>query len=335
MTPTVSIIILNCSGLQDTLACIRSLLDDGEDDKEIILWDNGSRGDDAAQIERAFPDQVRIFRSPTNEGFAAGNNRAAWHARGTFVVFLNNDTEVTKGWLPPLIAALKADPLLAACQPKIRSLPRPELFDVAGGAGGYIDRFGYPYVRGRVISHQEEDRGQYDSPTAIDWACGACMAVRTKEFLSSGGFDEDFFAYLEEADLCWRWRREGRRLTLVPESTIRHRGGSTWKNRRATMLFYKHRNGLLLLLKQLSFAQLFYVLPVRLVLEMLAVVFYARYGSVTQAFAPIRAIAAAVFHAPKTLKKRMRLPYLPLPKTAVVYEYFIRGRKTYGEMVRD
>ncbi|MBP7113930.1 MAG: glycosyltransferase family 2 protein [Candidatus Peribacteraceae bacterium] len=329
-----SVIILHFSGLDDTRACIQSLLRDGHEDREIFLWDNGSDQRHGDVLKKEFGDAIRVEAANENFGYAGGNNRAAAVAHGEILIFLNNDTEVTPGWMQPLVDALDSDPRLAACQSKLRSLWNPGLFDSAGGAGGYIDAWGYPFVRGRVISLQEEDKGQYDSPTELDWACGACMAVRKKEFLTAGGFDEDFFAYLEEVDLCWKWRREGRSISLVPRSIVLHRGGSTWKNRRHVMLYHKHRNGLLMLLKHLSPAQLLTVLPIRLALEWLAAIFYLTQGGPSQAAAPVRAFFMFFFLAPQTLRKRVHLPFLPLRNMRVLPQYFLQGRTTYQSLVQ-
>lgn len=327
-----SIIILHYSGLKDTRACIQSLLKDGETDREIFVWDNASAQKDGQELLREFGDAIRLEVASENFGYAGGNNRAAKNAYGDILIFLNNDTEVTPGWMTPLVAALDTDENLAACQPKLRSLWDATLFDAAGGAGGFIDAWGYPFVRGRVISFQEEDIGQYDAPTALDWACGACMAVRKKEFLDAGGFDEDFFAYLEEVDLCWKWRRLGKRIALVPTSIVGHRGGSTWKNRQHLMLYHKHRNGLLMLLKHLSYWQMLRVLPIRLVLEWLAAFFYLLHGGLLQALAPIRSFFMFFVLAPYTLTKRIDVHHLPLRKLRVLPQYFLRGRKVYSSL---
>ncbi len=319
-------------GLQDTCHCILSLLTDGFDEKEILVWDNGSSKDDAGSLERQFGDSIRVFRSPKNIGYAAGNNRAAGYARSDILIFLNNDTEVTKGWLDPLVSALYENKNLAACQPKLRSLVKKDYFDSAGGAGGFVDAWGYPYICGRVISTQERDDGQYDAPVDIDWACGACIAVRKKDFLDEGGFDEDFFAYLEEVDLCWKWRRRCRSIALVPKSVVYHRGGLTWRNRKHLMLYHKHRNGLLVLLKHLSCLQLMKILPLRLSLEWCAAVFYLYHGSPSQSFAPLRSFFAFFFFAPRIFRKRMQLPYPSLRRVRVLPEYFLFGKKTFSSL---
>jgi GT2 family glycosyltransferase len=158
------------------------------------------------------------------------------------------------------------------------------------------------------------------------------MAVRKKDFLEAGGFDEDFFAYLEEVDLCWKWRRQGKHISLVPTSVVLHRGGSTWKNRRHLMLYHKHRNGLLILLKHLSLWQLLTVLPIRLMLEWSAVIFYLAAGSISQALAPMRSFVVFFVLIPRTLRKRVDLPYLPLRKVRVVVQYFLSGHKTYQSL---
>lgn len=330
-----SVVILHYSGLRDTRACIHSLLADGHTDREILVWDNGSVTKDGEILRAEFGNAIRVEIASENFGYAGGNNRAAKKAQGDILIFLNNDTEVTPGWMTPLVTTLNADSDLVACQPKLRSLWDATLFDTAGGAGGFIDAWGYPFVRGRVISFQEQDNGQYDAPVSLDWACGACMAVRKKDFLDAGGFDEDFFAYLEEVDLCWKWRRLGKRIALVPTSIVGHRGGSTWKNRQHRMLYHKHRNGLLMLLKHLSFWQMLTILPIRLGLEWFAAFFYLLHGGLLQALAPIRSFFMFFVLAPYTITKRIDAPYVTLRKMRVLPQYFVQRRKTYQSLIES
>ncbi len=331
--PVVSVILLNYNGLDDTRACIRSLIRDGCPDKEIIVWDNGSSQNEAELVAAEFGHAVRAVRSEKNWGYAGGNNRAANEARGEYLVFLNNDTEVTPQWLEPLLKAMQASPDIVACQPKLKSWSDRTMFDPAGGAGGFLDVLGFPYVRGRLLFTTEHDRGQYDSPCTVDWACGACLLTRTASFRRASGFDEALFAYMEEVDLCWRWRRQGYRIMSVPSSIVFHKGARIWRYQPCTILYMKHRNNLLILLKNASFLVLLFLLPLRITLDGAAVMYYLATTGFRAALAPLLALGGFLLRAPSFWQKRrdgLRPGTLQWP--CLLFEYFIRGRRTYAAL---
>lgn len=334
--PAVSVIILSYGGLADTRACLRSLLADARPDLEILVWDNGSPGDDASALEREFAPRVRVLHSPRNLGVAGGYNAAAAHARAPLLVFLNNDTEVTPGWLDPLLRTLARDARIAVCQPKILSLAHPGRFDYSGGCGGFLDRHGFPYTRGRVFGTIEEDRGQYDDAREIHWASAACMLVRRDAWERLGGADEGFFAYMDEVDFCWRARREGWTAWCAPASVIRHRGGRVLGKRALRKRFLEHRNNLLMLLKNLPAARLATVLPQRLLLEAAALAYYLCRGEWRHAAAAPAALASAILRAPAALRARTpSRAAAPIGKRSVVAAYYLRGRRTFAEMHAD
>ncbi len=328
-----SIIILNFNGYEDTVECVRSLLLDGESDREIIVWDNHSTRDEAALLVQDFGNQIRIHRSEENFGYAGGNNRAAKMASSDLLVFLNNDTVVTPGWLTRLLKPMTPEGRIVACQPKIRSYFDRERFDYAGGCGGFVDAWGYTYTRGRVISVIEKDQGQYDAPMDIDWASGACFAIRKNAFISSGGFDELFFAYSEEIDLCWRLRRSGMLIRSVPDSLIYHKGARVWRNKPHRFLYFKHRNNLLMIIKNLPLTELFFVLPLRLALEAAASVYYFRYAGFTQALAPIRAVLVFLCFMPYYLSQR-RGTFVRSHPERIMIDYFCRRRHTFASITQ-
>lgn len=186
---------------------------------DVIVADNGSTDDSLQMLERAFPT-VKTIALDKNYGFAEGYNRAIKQVEGEYeyVVLLNSDVEVTKDWLMPLVSFMDKDPDCAACQPKLLAYHDKKMFEYAGAAGGFIDKFGYPYCRGRIFSTVEKDDGQYDKTLEIHWATGACMMVRTKDYLDYGGLDGRFFAHNEEIDLCWRMRIYGKKIYCVTDS---------------------------------------------------------------------------------------------------------------------
>lgn len=195
---------------------------------EVCVADNGSTDQSVEMLRREFPSVRRILLDG-NHGFADGYNLALRQVEAEYVVLLNSDVEVTGQWLQPMAAYLDAHPEVAACQPKIRSWRQKEWFEYAGAAGGFIDRYGYPFCRGRVMGVVEADRGQYDTVLPIFWATGAAMFIRLADYREAGGLDGRFFAHMEEIDLCWRLRARGRGIVCIPQSVVYHVGGATLK----------------------------------------------------------------------------------------------------------
>ncbi|MFN4080633.1 MAG: riboflavin biosynthesis protein RibF [Saprospiraceae bacterium] len=218
------------------------------DGARIIVADNASPDDSVAWLAAQYPD-VAVIRLPRNYGFAQGYNEALDQVQARYYILLNSDVQVSPGWLPPLIAAMEADPLLAAAQPKIRAYRQPEQFEYAGGAGGWIDTLGYPFCRGRIFNSLERDLGQYDDPISCAWASGAAMCVRADLYRQFGGFDSDYFAHNEEIDLCLRFKRAGYRVGYVPTSLVFHLGGGSLAYSSPRKVFFNFRNSLLTLLK--------------------------------------------------------------------------------------
>lgn len=265
----VSVIILNWNGSAMLRKYLPSVLK--YTNAEVIVADNGSTDDSIAVLVSEFPEVRRIILDK-NFGFAEGYNRAISQVDSEYIVLLNSDVEVTEGWLNPLLDYMQTHPEVAAVQPKIRSWLHRDTFEHAGAAGGYINALGYPYCRGRILWHVEQDKGQYDSIVNVDWTSGACTCVRTKVYKQLGGLDEAFFAHMEEIDLCWRMRNAGWTLACIPQSVVYHLGGGSlaYENPRKTYL--NHRNNLLMIYKNKKHP--FGVLFVRFFLDYAAALFY-------------------------------------------------------------
>ena len=215
---------------------------------EIIVADNGSTDNSLEVLAKEFPD-VKTIVLDKNYGFAEGYNRAIEQVDSEYVVLLNSDVEVPEAWLDPLLAYLDAHSDVAAVQPKIHSWIRRTHFEHAGAAGGYLSKLYFPYCRGRILWHVEEDKGQYDTEAEVDWTSGACMCVRTKVYKECGGLDAAFFAHMEEIDLCWRIRNAGWRLVCLPQSVVYHLGGGALSYESPRKTYLNHRNNLLMIYK--------------------------------------------------------------------------------------
>ena len=221
------------------------------DGAEVIVADNASSDGSLELMKEKFP-QVQTIAFDTNYGFTGGYNKAIEQIDAEYIVLINSDIEVTPGWLAPLVEWMDSHPDCGACAPKLHSWQERDKFEYAGAAGGYIDRFGYPLCRGRVLKRLETDRGQYDSPKDVFWATGACLMVRSRTYKELGGLDGRFFAHMEEIDLCWRMQLSGWKVTVVPASTVYHVGGGTLPATSPFKLFLNYRNNLLMLSNNLA-----------------------------------------------------------------------------------
>lgn len=218
---------------------------------EVIVADNDSSDESMMVMKEVFP-HVRTIQFERNFGFTGGYNKAFKEIDCEYFVLINSDIEVTDGWLNPLVDWMDTHPDCGACAPKLHSWQERDKFEYAGAAGGYIDKFGYPFCRGRILKRLETDRGQYDSPADVFWATGACLMVRSSVYRKLGGLDERFFAHMEEIDLCWRMQLEGWKVTVVPQSLVYHLGGGTLPASSPFKLFLNYRNNLLMLDNNLS-----------------------------------------------------------------------------------
>lgn len=266
----VAVVILNWNGatmLQRFLPSVVRCSDSR--DVEVCVADNGSTDASCRVVETEFPN-VQLIRLPQNYGFAEGYNRAIGQVEAEYVVLLNSDVEVTEGWLDPLIEYMEAHPEAAACQPKLLSERQRDSFEYAGAAGGFIDRYGYPFCRGRLFEQVEKDMGQYDTVMSVGWASGAALFVRRRVYEEVGGLDARFFAHMEEIDLCWRMHHRGYDIVCVPQSVVYHVGGATLKKENPRKTYLNFRNNLLMLYKNLPSERLSSVLRVRTVLDGLA-----------------------------------------------------------------
>ena len=275
----IAVVILNWNGCEMLRSFLPSVVRYSKTEgAKIYVADNGSTDASVDMLRQEFPD-VHLIILKENLGFAEGYNLALQQVSAEYVMLLNSDVEVTEHWLVPLVSYMDAHPEVAACQPKIRSWRQKELFEYAGAAGGFIDRYGYPFCRGRIMSAVEKDNGQYDTVVPVFWATGAALFIRRKDYLDAGGLDGRFFAHMEEIDLCWRLRARGRMLVCVPQSTVYHVGGATLKKENPHKTFLNFRNNLVMLYKNLPQEELGPVMRVRAVLDYVAALSFLLKGS--------------------------------------------------------
>lgn len=331
-----AIVILNWNGahyLQQFLPALREYTT--SPDVDIYVADNGST-DNSLLILGKYFKEVKILLLNRNYGFAEGYNRALAQIEADYYVLLNSDVEVTPGWLEPLLGYLQQHPEVAACQPKILSYHNRTHFEHAGAAGGFIDMLGYPFCRGRVLAVTEEDRGQYDEVCDVFWATGACLVIRADVFEKEGGFDDDFFAHMEEIDLCWRLKSRGYRIVCVPQSKVYHVGGGTLHVEHPRKTYLNFRNNLFLLYKNLPAKQLFPVLLLRFFMDYLAAFQLFVTGKPQNAKAVLKArldfrkmLPSFKSRREENLRKTTQTHIPEIARKSVILNYYLLGRKTF------
>ena len=336
--PKISIVILNWNGSGFLKRFLPSVVDHSSGIADIIVADNGSSDDSRIVVETLFPS-VTYLQLDQNFGFAAGYNKALQLIKNEFFVLLNSDVEVTAGWLDPMLRLMETDPTLGAIQPKILSLDRPSEFEYAGAAGGFIDMFGYPFCRGRILQEVEKDLGQYDDCLNVSWASGACMMVRSSVWQECGGFDVDFWAHMEEIDLCWRMHHLGFSVKFCPESVVYHLGGGTLNYHHPMKIYLNFRNNLYLLFKNLPLGQLLVILPSRMILDGLAAftfVFKGEFG----AFGKVLTAHLKFYGQLPLLLKKRKIIFRTAKKEpcdltvskSILWNYFVLKRRRFSEL---
>ncbi len=331
------IVILNWNGAAHLRRFLPSVLE-AADGAGVVVADNGSTDESLALLAAAFP-QVRVVRLDRNYGFAEGYNRALEQVEADVFVLLNSDVETPEGWLAPLLECLERNPDVAAVAPKLRSVDEPDRFEYAGAAGGYIDFWGYPFCRGRILRSIERDTGQYDDEREVFWVSGAAFCCRAEAFRAAGGFDADFFAHMEEIDLCWRLQLAGHRIRIVPASTVYHLGGGTLAPDSPRKVFFNHRNNLAMLYKCASPLQGLAVAVVRPVLDLAAACSYLLQGRAANFRAVFRAYRDFLSWHGALARKRRAIrgagkarASAPIYRGSIVLRYLFGGR-SFGRMM--
>ncbi len=335
---TAEIVILNWNGRDHLRTFLPSVVAAAPAGVGVTVADNGSTDDSAEVLAREFPT-VRVVRLGRNYGFAEGYNRALREVDAECFVLLNSDVETPAGWLEPLLEVLEREPDVAAVAPKLRSWRDRASFEYAGAAGGYLDLLGYPFCRGRILRCVERDEGQYDDEREVFWVSGAAFCCRASAFREAGGFDESFFAHMEEIDLCWRMRIAGRRVRIVPRSTVYHLGGGTLKAQSPAKVYFNHRNNLAMLFKCAPAPQRLLTAVVRPPLDALAALSYLAQGRWRNFCAVGRAWWWFLRHHRELARARRRIQATRrafagtyVYRGSVVLRY-LAGRRTFGRMM--
>ena len=332
-----AVVILNWNGRQHLERFLGSVVSRTPRDIRIIVADNGSTDDSVAFTAENYPT-VETILLDRNYGFAEGYNRALAQVNADCFILLNSDVEVTEGWTEPLLAALERDPAVAAVAPKLLSYAERDRFEYAGACGGFIDLLGYPFCRGRILSTVEKDDGQYDSPREVFWASGAAFCCRAECFRRAGGFDADFFAHMEEIDLCWRMQLAGRKIVVEPRSTVYHLGGGTLPNESPNKLYLNYRNNLAMLFKCAPMPQRMLAAAVRPAADMLSVIIYMVKGDFALAAATLRAYRDFLaMHRTLAAKRRavrgnVRTEAQHIYRSSIILRY-MAGRRTFSDLL--
>jgi GT2 family glycosyltransferase len=326
----IAVVILNHNGEKLLPQFLPSVIECSKE-ATVFVADNGSTDSSLKILEKDF-NQVRLIKLDKNYGFCGGYNRALKQIQAEYYILLNSDVEVTQEWLTPMVELMESQKEIAAIQPKILSWHQKEYFEYAGAGGGFIDWLGYPFCRGRLFDFVEKDEDQYNDTREVFWATGACLMVRSSVYHELGGLDEDFFAHMEEIDLCWRIQRAGFKVFYCGQSTVYHVGAGTLSRQNPRKTYLNFRNGIWLLYKNLSFSNLMVKLPLRIAFDNLAAIRFLVMGQ----FKDFRAVWLAYVHCikglPKLYKKRKALQKYPYSNRNIYsgitpWQYFLLRKK--------
>ena len=336
---SVAVVILNWNGVDWLKKFLPNVVQySSSANSKVVVVDNASTDDSVSYVQQHFP-AVQVVVNASNGGYAKGYNDGLKKVQADYFVLLNSDVEVTENWLQPLIKLMDEQPKVAACQPKILSYKESHKFEYAGAAGGFIDKFGYAFCRGRLFDLIEDDQQQYEVSSEIFWATGACMMVRSQVFFDMGGLDEDFFAHQEEIDLCWRMKNAGHKIYYVHEATVYHVGGGTLSALSPFKTYLNFRNNLFLLYKNLPPKYLLRIIPFRFFLDYLAVAKFIFSKQSKHATAVLKAHWHFVKQYKQVKSKRSKVYFAAdadytscVYLSSVVYDYFVKGIKKFSNL---
>lgn len=335
--PSVAVVILNWNGRNYLQQFLPSVMQSTYPNLKVVVADNASTDGSVSFLQQQYPS-IQIIQNSKNEGFAKGYNTALKQVEADYFVLLNSDIEVTPAWIEPVIELMEVDKEIAACQPKLLSYNCKTQFEYAGASGGWIDKYGYPFSRGRIFDRCEDDNGQYDDMQQIFWASGAAFFVRTNAFKQMNGFDGYFFAHQEEIDLCWRMQLAGYKIFVCPQSVVYHVGGGTLPKGNSLKTFLNYRNNLIMLCKNFSLAEAVWKIPYRIALDAISAWKALLSGDAGYWLAVLKAHGAffnwLFFYGNKT--------HFPVTKSHkpvgvysknIVWQYFVNKKRRFSEII--
>lgn len=328
----VAVVILNWNGVQLLEQFLPSVVKNSPE-ATVYVADNASTDNSISYVNTFFPT-VKIIKNDLNLGFAGGYNEALKSVDADLFALVNSDIEVTENWLKPIITTFENEPKTAIIQPKILDYKRKEYFEYAGAAGGFIDKYGYPYCRGRIFETLEKDNGQYDDTSEIFWASGACFFIRSSVYKELKGFDADFFAHQEEIDLCWRTINKGYTIMYNSASVVYHVGGATLQQGNPNKTFLNFRNSLLMLTKNLPQKEIYSILFQRMILDGIAAIQFLLKGKTNHFLAVLKAHAS--FYSLFTIHYNKREVFQVdkyYTVKSIVYLYFIKNVTIFKDIL--
>ena len=330
----IAVVILNWNGEKFLEELLPTLIQHTPSEVDIVVGDNASSDNSVEFLKQSYP-QIQIIQNDKNYGFAEGYNKVLDKVYADYFVLLNSDVEVTDNWISPIINMMDADDNIAICQPKLLSYYQRDTFEYAGGAGGYIDKYGYPFCRGRLFTTLEKDNGQYNDVCEIFWATGAAMFVKAKVWKDLGGLDGDFFAHMEEIDFCWRAKNAGYKVYYCPQSVVYHIGGGTLPPSSPFKTFLNFRNNFSLLFKNLQKRQLAYVFPIRILMDWVAALKFLAEKKPKEFTAVIKAHWDFYRQIPALKHKRKNITQRKVSNIYngnIVLEYYLKGKKIFSKL---
>ncbi len=333
----LAVVILNWNGVKFLQEFIPVVLSNLPDFAELIIADNDS-SDESVRFLKENYSKLRIILNKQNGGFAKGYNDALKQIDAEYYVLLNSDIEVSPNWIEPIVEMMDKDRKIAVAQPKILSYYEKNKFEYAGAGGGYIDKYGYPFCRGRIFDSLEEDKGQYDDVKEIFWATGAAMFVRSDVYHKLGGLDERFFAHQEEIDFCWRVKQQGYKVKYNGHSHIYHIGGGTLPKSSSRKTYLNIRNNLTMLYKNLPKNRLYSTIFLRLVLDGVAAIKFAFGNGFPEILAILKAHRDFYKLIPQLHRERKKKEIIKVPhiyQKLIIKEYFFQNKKNYNELNKD
>lgn len=339
--PKISIIIPHWNGIDVLSECLDSLKQSTNASIEIIVSDNASSDGSQGWIKSNHPDII-LIENDQNYGYAGGCNRGATIAKGDYFLFLNNDTIQDPDWIDPLILRMDSDSTIGAVQPKILNYYKRDLFDYAGGSGGFMDVLGFPFARGRVFLRQEKDLDQYNDSRQIFWASGTAICARKDAFNQAGGFEESFFAHMEEIDLCWKFHLMGKQVYVEPKSVVYHKNAVSLPMQSHRKYYLNHRNSMLMILGNYTLPLSLYFFSIRFILEWVAFLYAFIKLDFNHMTAILRSLAWILVHPHIVIKKRLAISRLrkvkdkqilnKLYQGSLVLSHYILGKKKYSDL---